>query len=56
MQYELMLQAVDPVISSMAVKSILFVFGIMGSGYVKDAIFLGMELHLPRFFPRGQLV
>ena len=29
------------------VKSILFVFGVTGSGYVEDTTFLGMELYLP---------
>ena len=37
-------------------KSVLFVFGVTGSGYVEDATFLGMELHLPCFFPLGQFV
>ena len=39
-----------------AVKSVLFVFGVTGSGYVEYTIFLGMELHLPCFFPLGQFV
>ena len=39
-----------------AVKSILFVFGVTGSGYVKDTRFLGMELHLACFFLLGQFV
>ena len=37
-----------------AVKSVLFVFGVTGSGYVEDTTFLRMELHLPCFFPLGQ--
>ena len=39
-----------------ALKSMLFVFGVTESGYVEDTTFLGMELHLPRFFPCGQFV
>ena len=39
-----------------AVKSVLFVFGVTGSGYVEDTTFLGMELHLPCFFLLGQFV
>ena len=38
------------------VKSILFVFGVMGSGYVEDTTFLGMKFHLQHFFPLGQFV
>ena len=34
-----------------AAKSVLFVFGVTGSGYVEDTTFLGMELHLSCFFP-----
>ena len=33
-----------------AMKGVLFVFGVMGSGYVEYTTFLGMELHLPCFF------
>ena len=39
-----------------AVRSVLFVFGITGSGYVKDTTFLEMELHLPCFCQRSQFV
>ena len=39
-----------------AVKSVLFVFGVMVSGYVEYTTFLAMELHLPCFFPLGQFV
>ena len=34
-----------------AMKSVLFVFGVTGSGYVEYTTFLGMELHLPCFMP-----
>ena len=37
-----------------AVKSILFVFGVMGSGYVEDTTFLGWNSIC--FFPCGQFV
>ena len=39
-----------------AVKRVLFVFGVTGTGYMEGIIFLGMELHLPCFFPLGQFV
>ena len=39
-----------------ATKNILFAFGVTGSGYMEDITFLGMELHLPCFFPCDQFV
>ena len=39
-----------------AMKNVLFVFRVTGSGYVEYIIVLGMKLHLPCFLPLGQFV